>query len=271
MALKSNKGIWRMNAVLVVIIVAALLLKPQIVQDLGVREALSAETPSPQAPPAPPVGVYILKEADLAVEKEYIGVVEPIQTVTIRPQVAGEIAAVHFKEGSLVKEGDTLFTLNGKQYEANVALRRADLAKAQANHSRASKYYGRLKSADLRSISAADLDMAQNDVSQGKAAIDQARAALRLAEIDLGYTKVKAPISGRIGRAEITKGNYVTPSSGALATIVQVDPIRVAFALPDKDYLEQTEAFKASGNSVYETSILLADGRRYPSGGKRDF
>ncbi|MDR3353554.1 MAG: efflux RND transporter periplasmic adaptor subunit, partial [Synergistaceae bacterium] len=125
--------------------------------------------------------------------------------------------------------------------------------------------------ADQRSVSAADLDEAQNNIVQGKAAIEQARAALRLAEIDLGYTKIKAPISGRIGRAEFTKGNYVTPASSPLATIVQVNPIRVAFALPDKDYLEQYEAFGASGKSVYETTILLADGKPYPSGGKRDF
>ena len=260
-----------MNAALVIIVIAALLAKPRIILDLGSGQALSAETPAPQTPPAPSVVVHVLEKADLAVEKEYIGIGEPIQTVVIKPQVAGEILAVHFKEGSLVKEGEALFTLDARQYEANAALRKADLAKAQANHSWAAKYYERLKSADRRSVSAADLEAAQNNVVQGKAAVEQARASLRLAEIDLGRTKIKAPISGRIGRAEFTKGNYVTPDSSSLATIVQVNPIRVAFALPDKDYLEHAEAFGSSGRSVYETSILLADGKPYPSAGKRDF
>ena len=222
-----------MNAALVIIVIAALLAKPRIILDLGSGQALSAETPAPQTPPAPSVVVHVLEKADLAVEKEYIGIVEPIQTVVIKPQVAGEILAVHFKEGSLVKEGEALFTLDARQYEANAALRKADLAKAQANHSWAAKYYERLKSADRRSVSAADLEAAQNNVVQGKAAVEQARASLRLAEIDLGRTKIKAPISGRIGRAEFTKGNYVTPDSSSLATIVQVNPIRVAFALPE--------------------------------------
>ncbi|MDR1885750.1 MAG: efflux RND transporter periplasmic adaptor subunit [Synergistaceae bacterium] len=271
MALRSNRRIWITNVVLVVLVAAAIFAKSRITGELGAVQALSAENPAPQEPPAPSVAVYVLERADLAVKREYIGLVEPMQTVAIKPQVAGEIAEVHFKEGSLVKEGDLLFTLDARQYQANVALRKADLAKAQANHARAAKYHERLKAADQRSISASDLDMAQNDVLQGKAAIEQARAALRLAEIDLGYTKIKAPISGRIGRAEFTKGNYVTPASDQLANIVQVDPIRVAFALPDRDYLEQMEAFSSSGKSVYDTTIILANGREHPSGGERDF
>lgn len=227
-----------------------------------------------KAPPprqVPSVVADLVALADLAAGREYIGRVECIQTVELRPQVVGEIAQVHFKEGSIVKAGQLLFTLDNRQYQATVDLRKADLAKAEANYDRAVKYYDRLASADKRSIPASDLDTAENDVLQCKAAIDQAKASLRLAQIDLGYTKIVAPISGQIGKAALTKGNYVTPSGEPLASIVQVDPVRVVFSLPDRDYLEQLETFRASGNSVYDATLLLADGKAYPLKGTRDF
>lgn len=231
------------------------------------------EQPLEQAPQsqAPSVTLYRVENAELAVGSEYVGKVESVQTVSLRPQVAGEIAKVHFKEGSIVKAGDLLFTLDNKQYLATVDLRKADLAKAEANYKRATKYYERLKAADKRSVSASDLDIAENDVLQGKAGVAQAKASLKLAQIDLDYTKITAPISGQIGKATYTKGNYVTPSGSPLANIVQINPIRVAFALPDRDYLEQAGALKSSDQSVYDATIRLSDGKTYPFKGERDF
>ncbi|MDR1917161.1 MAG: efflux RND transporter periplasmic adaptor subunit [Synergistaceae bacterium] len=226
---------------------------------------------APTAPPAPTVVAHLVENADLAVGREFIGRVEPIQTVLLKPQVPGQIASIHFKEGSVVKEGDLLFTLDNRQYQATVSLRRADLAKAEANFDRAFKYSERLKAADKRSVSALDLDIAANDILQSKAAIEQAKASLRLAQIDLDYTKIKAPISGRISRAAFTKGNYVTPADDPLASIVQVDPIRVTFAIPDRNYMEQIGAFSSSGADVYNTTLKLADGSAYEFNGERDF
>ena len=231
--------------------------------------ALEAE--EPVAPQIPAVVVQTLQQADLAIAREYIGRIEPIQTVAIRPQVAGEIAQVHFTEGSIVKAGDLLFTLDSSQYQATVDLRKADLTKAEANLQYATKYHNRLKASDKRSVSASDLEAAENEVNQSKAAVAQAKASLKLAQIDLGYTKITAPITGRIGRAEFTKGNYVTSSSGQLASIVQVDPIRVTFSMPDRDYLEQIEAFTGSNKAVYRATITLPDGETYGYAGERDF
>jgi RND family efflux transporter MFP subunit len=194
-----------------------------------------------------------------------------VQSVAIRPQVAGVITNVRFKEGSHVKAGDLLFSIDNRQFAAAVDLRKADLARAEANYDRAMKYRARLASSDTRSVPAVEVDMAENDVLQYKAAIEQAKASLRLAELDLGYTKITAPISGRIGKAFFTKGNYVSPAGGLLAEIVQTDPIRVVFAMPDKDYLERMDEFKKSGNRVFNTSIRLADGTVYPQNGERDF
>ncbi|MDR3279411.1 MAG: efflux RND transporter periplasmic adaptor subunit [Synergistaceae bacterium] len=232
----------------------------------------SAATQTPaQTPPAPSVVGHVVTNADLALGREYIGRVDPIQTVMLRPRIQGQIESAHFKEGSIVKEGDLLFTIDSAQYQATVQLRRADLSKAEASLSRAVKYNDRLKATDKRSVSASDVDIAASDVQQGKAMVEQARAALRLAQIDLDFTKIKAPITGRIGRIEATKGNYVSPGGAPLASIVQTDPIRVSFAMPDRDYMEQVESLRSQGGPVYDTTLTLADGTKYRSGGERDF
>ena len=233
-------------------------------------QAATQPTGNPAAPPAIPVVGYVVEKADLAIKREYVGRVEPIQTVLVKPRVSGQIESVNFREGAMVNEGDVLFTLDSAQYQATVQLRKADLSKAEANLSRAVKYNDRLIAADKRSVSASDLDMAVSDVQQSRATVEQARAALRLAQIDLGFTKITAPISGRIGRAEATKGNYATPAGSHLASIVQMDPIRVSFALPDKSYINQIEAFQESGN-VYNATLVLTDGSEYPVSGDRDF
>lgn len=222
-------------------------------------------------PQAPAVVLYSVENADLSVGREYVGRVEPIQSVSLKSRVSGEIEKVHFKEGSMVKAGDLLFTVDDREYKATVALRKAELAKAEANFDRVLKYDERLKGADKRSVSASDIELSESDVLQGRAAVEQAKAALRLAEIDLGYTGIRAPISGQAGRALFTKGNYVTPSSGELTTIVQKDPIRVTFSLPDKEYLDQLEAFRSSEGSVYDATVRLSNGNPYPAKGSRDF
>lgn len=229
--------------------------------------------PAGQAPmrQAPVVVLHEVQQADLSVGREYVGRVEPIQAVSLKPQVSGEVEKVHFREGSAVKEGDLLFSLDDKQYRATVALRRAELAKAEANHQRVVKYNERLKAADSRSVSASDIDMSESDVLQSAAAVEQAKAALRLAEIDLAHTRIKAPIAGKAGKAMFTRGNYVTPASGNLTTIVQDNPVRVTFSLPDREYLDQMESFRSSGESVYDAAIRLSNGEEYPVRGSRDF
>lgn len=224
-----------------------------------------------QAPAEPIVVLYTAADSDLVAQSEYIGKVEAIQSVLVKPQVAGEIMAVHFKEGSIVRAGQPLFSIDSRQYQATVDLRKAELAQAEATLDRAAKYYNRLKAADKRSVSASDLDTAESDVRQSQAAVSQAKAALKLAQIDLAHTNITAPISGQIGAANFTKGNYVTASSGPLTTIKQMDPIRVAFAMPDRDYLDQLESYKKSGKSVYKTTLLLANGKTFPADGERDF
>jgi RND family efflux transporter, MFP subunit len=235
-----------------------------------IGNASDIEVPQEEAVTAPVVILGLVETVELAGGQEYIGKVEAIQAVDIKPQVAGEITKVHFTEGSIVKAGDLLFTLDGKQYEATIQLRKAELAKAEANHNRAVKYYERLKKADSRSVSLSDLEQAESDVLQGKADIAQAKAALRLAQIDYEYTKIKAPITGQIGEAMFTKGNHVSPQADVLANITQIDPIRISFAMPDREYIEQQRAKNTQGQP-YIAQIHLPDDSLYPHAAEREF
>lgn len=227
--------------------------------------------PVQQAAAEPVVIVKQVEKFDASsVPSEYVGRVESIQSVSVKPQISGEIAKVCFKEGSVVKAGQLLFQIDPKQYEATVQLRKAELQQAEANLVTAEKYYKRVTAASERAVSATDRDTAEGNFLQAKAAVAQAKAALKLAQIDLSYCRITSPITGKIGRALYTKGNYVTPQITELASIVQMDPIRVSYPLPDRDYLDQLSLFKEDG-SVYNTSLILSNGEKYNVPGKRDF
>ncbi len=233
-------------------------------------ESDAAATKANMQPPAPAVILYTVSEKNLSPSRSFVGKVEAIQSVSLKPQVAGEIKRVNFKEGSLVKAGQILFTIDNSQYQATVDLRKAELQQAEAALIKAEKYFARVKASDKRSISASDIDTAESAFLQAKAGVSQAKAVLKLAEIDLSHTRIISPITGQIGEATYTKGNYVTPASGGLASIVQMDPIRVSFAITDKDYLNQLEQFKKNG-PVYQTALVLSNGRELNIQGQRDF
>ncbi len=220
----------------------------------------------------PQVEVVSAEEGALNPPAAFIGQVEPVQEVDLRAQIDGYVRTVHFKEGAQVEAGVLLFTIDPEQYEARVALRQAELAQAEASLQRAQAYLRRLEASDSRAISQTDLDTARSDVAQGLAAVQQAKASLRLAEIDLAHTRIAAPISGRIGRTVANVGDFVSPSLGTLVRIVQTDPIRVVFSVPDRDYLKVRENI-ADGAIQEALRVRL----RLPTGtvldllGKRDF
>ena len=255
---------WIRRVALVGILVAAGLLCRQ-------TTGRAADGAPQMAPQAVLVRVERAESGDISAAQEYIGTVEAMQSVKVKPEVSAKIARVHFKEGAFVKAGDVLFTLDSNSCEATVALRKAELSRATADRDRAQKYHKRLKSADARSVSAADLDTAYSDVQQSQAAVEQAKASLKLAQIDLNNTRITSPIDGRIGRALYTKGNYVSPAVEALAEIVQVSPVRVAFSLPDRSYFEELSAFRDSDGDVFRATLTLADGKQYDEQGRRDF
>ncbi len=211
----------------------------------------------------PAVLTQKLETRDISPKKSYIGHVEAIKSVDLKPQVSGYVEKVLFQEGSLVNEGDILFVIEQKRYLANVELREAELASAKANLVRAERDYRRQSSLSKQNYaSKATLDTSESTYLQAKAAVAQAEANLELAKIDLDYTEIKAPITGRIGKAMVTEGNYVDTTTANLARIVQANPIRVAFSVSDKDILNMREMYKpGKEQNPLQTEIILPNGK----------
>ncbi len=221
--------------------------------------------------PPPAVTALELQDQPLDLLREYIAKVEPVQRVMIRSEVAGYIDEVHFKEGSFVNAGDLLFTIDQHQYQAMVDVREAELARAQAELKRAERFLARMQEADKRSISQSDLDSAESTQLQAVAQLKQAEANLSLARIDLGYSEVRAPISGRIGKAALTRGNYVSMAAEVLATVVQTSPIRVVFSMTDRAYFDLRQQEADGTNAAQAARIRLPNGTQLPRIGRKDF
>lgn len=194
--------------------------------------------------------VFILAEntqkKDISSFDDKISYVEAINEVSLLPQVTGTVEKILFEEGSIVKEGDILFEIDPSKYQAAFDLAKAKLDSAQANLVKAERDYNRqVKLSNEKFASKATFDMSESAYLQAKAAVEEATANLDVASIDLANTKVTAPISGKIGKALVTKGNYVVASNVVLAKIVQVNPIRISFSLTDKEIAKvQTKQYK---------------------------
>jgi membrane fusion protein, multidrug efflux system len=194
--------------------------------------ATATETGTPAAPPAVPVTVAVVGSQDVRTWEEFSGRLEAVDDVQVRSRVAGAIQSVEFHEGALVKAGDLLFTIDPAPYEAAVAQIQGQVASAEArlNLARLELERGH-KLSDNKTISQSELDQRQNAFAEAQAGLQTAKAALQAAQLDLDYTKVRAPVAGRVGKVEITVGNLIAGGSAspALTTLVSVDPIYAGF------------------------------------------
>ena len=231
---KKSKGSAVGSAVGVVVLVAASVTGGWIACDLWPKKQMV----KPQMPQmAATVAVREVEKRIYNLPERFVAHAEPVQEVDLLPQVDGYIKEIKFKEGDIVKEGDVLYILDGERYQAIVNQRKADLAAAEAEQRRAQRYYERMQKADARGITQLERDNAEAAADSAEAAVMQAKANLVVAEYDLKKTCVKAPISGQIGKTAAHVGDYVSPSKGALARIVQIDPMRVSFPLTDRAYI----------------------------------
>ena len=179
-----------------------------------------------------------LHKRPVVLGKTFIAKVEAINASDVTPQVSGYIDKVLFKDGSFVKEGDVLFIIDQARYKAAVTAAEAALDKAAASEKQiASDYNRELSLYNEKMLSKADLEVAESNLANAKANVKSAQASLDLAKLDLEYTEVRSPISGYIGKALLTKGNYANASSDRLARVIQMDPIRVVFSITDKERL----------------------------------
>ncbi|WP_444815027.1 efflux RND transporter periplasmic adaptor subunit [Variovorax brevis] len=194
---------------------------------------LKAEASSPPpAPQATPVSVATVATTDITAWDEFSGRLEAVERVDVRSRVAGAVQAVHFEEGSLVKQGQLLITIDPAPYAAEVDRAEAQVAAAQARVSQATSEHVRATRLwDEQAIAQRELDERGNAKREAEANLRAAQAALQTARLSLGYTQVRAPVSGRIGKFEVTVGNLVAAGPGApvLTTLVSVSPIYASF------------------------------------------
>jgi membrane fusion protein, multidrug efflux system len=219
------------------------------------------------------VTVTELQPRSLPVRFEYVGRLEASREIEIRPRVTGLIEQRLFKEGGRVKAGQHLFRIDPAPFAARRRAAEAALAEAKARYAQAEREAKRLAPlAEARAVSQRELDDANSNRELNKATVAAAEAALTQARLELGYTDVVAPIAGRIGRALEVEGALVSPTSGPLATLAQVDPLYVRFSISGDERLA-LERQIAAGRLVMpppeqsQVEVQLADGTLYPISG----
>ena len=251
--------------------------------------ALAQEQPA-AAPPI--VETAAVKLAPVTSQSEFVGSVVAAQQVALTARVEGFLDEVNFTEGSFVEADSVAFVIEKDTYEAAVEGAQAQLESATAAEASAQ---ANLKLQDLtlvrqqqllktNAVSQSVVDQAQATRDGAQAQVDQANAQialmqsqLRTAQLNLSYTDVKSPIAGRIGKANITEGNLVSPQSGPLATVVQTDPIRVVFSISDREYLDVVKALKPDNSGIaadaaaFQPKLRLPDGTDYDQPGKIAF
>ena len=194
------------------------------------------------------VTVQTPKLENVTLNKKYIAKVEAINAVDIKPQVSGYIEEVLFEDGSEVKEGQPLYDIEKRRYAATVASAQATLMQLENDYKRQHALY------KDKMLPKAELEVAEANVAKAKAALD-------LAKVDLDHSDIRAPISGRIGKTLISKGNFVASGGANLARIVQIQPVRINISVTDKERLNAAKAM-ANGEESAKVHIQaqLADG-----------
>ncbi len=224
-----------------------------------------AQTP----PPTPAVLVVEAARQPLARQREFIGRVEAIEKVEIRVRVQGFLVKTHFEAGATVAKDQVLFSIEREPFEATLAQRKAQLAAAEATLQNASANLRRYRTLESRQVaSEAQLDVSVAEEARARASVMEAQAAVRNAEIQLSYTEVRSPISGRIGRAAVTPGNLVGPDSGVLTTVVRTDEMYALFPVTQAQLLDARRRMKGKELTV---SARLSDGSLMPDEGRIDF
>lgn len=217
----------------------------------------------------PVFNVLPLKPENITITSSYVGYVIPIKSVDLVPNVSGYIEDVWVEGGQEVRAGDNLLLIDQREYKAALNAAKAAVTKAQADFANAKAYYERIKKAGAKAISASEQDSAKAGYLSALAAVEQAKAEEAKAQVLYDYTVLQASIDGVVGNVSLTKGNYVAPAGSPLLSIVQYNPIRVVFALSDKEYLNAVS--RQNGQPLFAGELIrlkLADGSLYQKTGE---
>src|ERR1700730_8403829 len=222
-----------------------------------------------QAAPPPAVLVQPAELRSMTTQAEFVGRAEALEKVDLRARVKGFLGPRLFKEGDTVKETQLVFTIEREPFEAVVDQRKAQLAAAEATFANSDQQLQRTAElARKGNAPIAQLDRRTAEQGEAKAAVMEAEANLRDAQIQLSYTDIKTPISGRIGRATVSPGNLVGPDTGVLTTVVKDDPMEVLFSVTQREMLEARDT-EVTGK--VRARVRLANGSIYSEPGRIDF
>jgi len=235
-----------------------------------------------KAPPPPPPEVSVIetKAADVPLFLEFVGTTSGAKDITIRARVEGFLEGMHFREGSIVKKGELLYTLESEPYEEKVATKMSGVAEVKTNLAKNKGDLDRIEPlAKINAVSKSDLDAAQATYDASLSSLDAAKANLRAAKILLSYTKIHSPIDGIIGKTQAKVGDFVgkDPSPVILNTVSQVDTILVTFYITEAQYLEfarykaKTDPAKQADDESDNFELILVDGSLYDHRGRLDF
>lgn len=238
----------------------------------GCQEA--APSAAPAKPPTVPVAEVIVRPVTPFVE--FTGSLTAVKRVELRPRVAGYIEGVSVPEGQYVEKGRALFRIDPRQFQATLNAAAARLREAQAAWQLAQAEHARAEKLFAQKVVARDrLDTASAALHAGQAQVEAAKAALETAKLDLGFARVTAPISGRVGQALVTEGNYVASGVTPLTTIVSVDPLHVYFDVDERTYLRSLAAGRASASpqapQASKVMVALLTDKTYSRPGRVDY
>jgi multidrug efflux system membrane fusion protein len=258
------------------VMIAAGLLAVAAVASIAWLEAPVHASPKPAAgpPPAAPVSVASALERPVTEFDEFSGRLEAIEKVEVRPRVSGYIESIHFAPGAMVKRGATLFVIDPKPYQAEVERAEAALASAEARLALADSELARARRLlDDHAVAQRELEERVNAQRDAQATIRSSKAALDIARLNLGYTRITAPIDGRISRAEVTVGNLVAAGAGgpALTSIVSTSPMYATFEVDERAFLKYAAHPQRQGGKALPVALGLASEDGYPRKGAIEF
>jgi multidrug efflux system membrane fusion protein len=221
---------------------------------------------APASPPAPEVTAARVLFNEVHDWAEFTGRLEPVDSVDVRPRVGGYVETVDFAEGASVEQGDLLFRIDARPFQAEVDRLRAERKRAAAELGLAQSYAARAERLLARNAtSREEFEQLAADAAVAEAELASVAAALEAAELNLSFTQVTAPISGRISRAIVTVGNLVEPST-VLTTLVSISPVYAYFDIDEHTYLKIV-----SPNAAADVQVGLIDEDGYPHHARLDF